>query len=1009
MLKNKCVLIFLAVMLIAGFTSLTAQEQGGEVVGTVFLPDGTSIPGVAVEATSPKLVGKRVAVTNETGRYRFPMLPSGKYTIEFKLEGFKSKVNKNVLVILGKTIKIDAIMETGDLKTEIVIVGNTPTIDVRKSSSAANITKDIISKLPKGRNFLSVITKGSGVNYEKNFDNDANGADKFDDGTRSNSGISFDGASSSENTFFVDGVDTTTLFTGDSGARVNVDFIEEVQVKSAGYAAEFGGSMGGVISVITKSGGNEFHGSLNLDYSGDKLDGGWGKTLRRNPFDDSIAEYVNYKEDQWNEFQPGFSLGGYIVKEKLWFFGAFQPRFTTRTRPASHIEGEGFSGDYTQKRTTLAGSLKLTGQIANNLRLSISGSLDNYKYEGDLPALNGSTNAEKEYDIYGFKYPAATIGGSLDYTLGNNLLISASGGFYRTNRVQAIAPDGPRYYHLLTNADVPGATDIVPGGWANYTYEDGNATLKDINTKLTGSMNFTYYADMLGGEHVLKAGVQYIRVGVDKSDAYPYDYYRFYWGEDYHGTQGTIPTTLGYVEVRDPFGSIAEVNSNRWAIYLQDSWTIGNRFTLNVGLRAEKEDIPAFAPGYDPPVQFAFGDKLAPRLGFAWDILGDSSLKAFGSFGIYYDVMKLSMAEGSYGGFKWLSSYYDLVNPDWQALTEQDHPVVDGFGGGDYFETRNWREVSFEETQPDMKPYQKNEFSFGLEKKMSEDLSISAKFLHNYIVNAIEDIGILFEDGNEHYFNGNPGSDWIRDIYNEKIAIGVLPAGVKPSDPVRKYTSFTVNIDKRFSNKWMGGISYTMSWLYGNFAGLASSDEIGRQDPGVERYYDSWFLTFTQDGEEELGYLMTDRRHQMKFYGAYSFDFGLTLGVNGFVMSGTPVQKEVYMNDMQGWYPEGRGSLGRTPMLWQLDVYAEQIVKLSDKYSLAISLNVTNITNNQIAQRLSGLYNLTSFRVEDIDILNGFNATDAANASGVTLDPRYKMETDFQSTIAARIGIKLMF
>ncbi len=1009
MLKHKSFIIFLAFILIAGFTSLTAQEQGGEVVGTVFLPDGTSIPGVAVEATSPKLVGKRVAVTNETGKYRFPMLPSGKYTIEFKLEGFKSKVNKNVEVILGKTIKVDAIMETGDIKTEIIIVGNTPTIDVRKSSSAENITKDIISRLPKGRNFLSVITKGSGVNYEKNFDDDANGADKFDDGSRGNSGISFDGASSSENTFFVDGVDTTTLYTGDSGARVNVDFIEEVQVKSAGYAAEFGGSMGGVISVITKSGGNEFHGSLNLDYTGDMLDGGWGKTLRRNPYDDSIAEYVNYKEDQWNEFQPGLSLGGYIIKDKLWFFGAFQPRFTTRTRPASHIEEEGFSGDYIQKRTTMAGSLKLTGQIANNLRLSLSGSLDNYKYEGDLPALNGTSNPDKEFDIYGFEYPAATIGGSLDYTLGNNLLISATGGYYKSNRVQAVAPDGPRYYHPRTNADVSGATDIVPGGWANYTYDDGYATSKDINEKLTGSMNLTYYADMLGGEHVIKAGVQYVRLGVDKDDAYPYDYYRFYWGDDYESPNlGTVPTTLGYVEVRDPFGVIATVNSTRWALYLQDSWTIGNRFTLNLGVRAEKEDIPAFAPGYEPPIQFAFGDKLAPRIGFAWDILGDSSLKVFGSFGIYYDVMKMELAEGSYGGFKWISSYYDLVDPDWHNLVESDHPVVGGFGGGEYYESLDWRPVSYENTQPDMKPYQKNEFSFGLEKKLKEDLSISVKFLHNNIVNAIEDIGIQFEDG-EHYFNGNPGSQWIQDIFDEQAALGVIPVGAKASKPVRKYSSFTVNVDKRFSNNWMGGVSYTMSWLYGNFAGLSSSDELGRQSPGVERYYDAWFMTFNQDGDEELGYLMTDRRHQMKFYGAYSFDFGLTLGVNGFVMSGTPVQKEIYLNGMQGWYPEGRASDGRTPMTWQLDVYAEHIFKLSDKYSVALSLNVANITNNQIAQRIYGLYNLQNVYVDDQMILDGFDATGAVDAKGATLDPRYKMETDFQSTIAARIGIKLMF
>jgi outer membrane receptor protein involved in Fe transport len=205
---------------------------------------------------------------------------------------------------------------------------------------------------------------------------------------------------------------------------------------------------------------------------------------------------------------------------------------------------------------------------------------------------------------------------------------------------------------------------------------------------------------------------------------------------------------------------VAAVNSTRWAVYLQDSWTIADKFTLNVGLRVEKEDIPAFAEGYAPPVQFDFFDKFAPRVGFAYDVFGDSNLKIFGSFGIYYDVMKLEMAEGSYGGFKWLSSYYDLVGPDWQ-FPEGDHPQTGGLNGGQYYQTRNWREVSFDTTQPDMQPYQKNEYSFGIQKALGEDWSVSARFLHNYIVNAIEDIGILMPDGSEHYYNGNPGSDWI--------------------------------------------------------------------------------------------------------------------------------------------------------------------------------------------------------------------------------------------------------
>jgi hypothetical protein len=1010
-------MLLVATALVCGVT-LFGQEQAGEVIGTVVLEDGSAIPGVAVECTGTNLVGKRTTVTSEVGAFRFPGLPGGTYEFTFILEGFKTVKRKGVTVEIGRTYKLDVVMETGAIRQEIVVTGKSPVIDVRRSSSAKNISKEVFSKLPKGRNFMSIVTQTAGLNFESEFQTATERADG-DYGA----GVSFDGASASENTFYVDGVDTTTLYEGKAGSRVNFDFIEEVQVKSSGYAAEYGGSMGGVISVITRSGGNEFHGSLGVYFDGSALGYDPRPTLRGNPLNEDLAEYVTYPEDSWTRIEPGIGLGGYLIKDKLWFFGSFMPKFKKITRDGStwpvpggtifagdtHMSG---SNEFTRKDTYYAGSLKLTGQLANNLRLSVSGTIDYSDWTGEIPAANGSGNPEKDYAIYGYKDPKFTVGGHLDYTLGNNLMINASAGYFQADHQQKIGPDGPRYFFLTTNAGVPGmpADLIRTSGYANYGYYDGYQTTKSLENKLTGTFDMTYYVN-LGGEHVWKAGVQLVRIGVDKDDAYPYDYNRLYWGRDYEHSDGqTRPTTLGYIEVRDPFGVVAAVNSTRWAVYLQDSWTIADKFTLNVGLRVEKEDIPAFAEGYDPPVQFDFFDKFAPRIGFAYDVFGDSSLKIFGSFGIYYDVMKLEMAEGSYGGFKWLSSYYDIVDVNWLSnYPETDHPQTGGLAGGQYYQTRNWREVSFDTTQPDMKPYQKNEYSFGIQKTLGEDWSISARFLHNYIVNAIEDIGILMPDGSEHYYNGNPGSAWIQAKFQEGIDSGILPAGIKASKAVREYTSVTINLDRKFKDNWLGGMSYTWSRLYGNFAGLASSDEHGRKSPSVERYYDGWFLTYNQFGEEEFGPLATDRPHQFKFYGAYTFDWGLTFGFNAFAMQGSPLQTEMYLNGMQGYYPLGRGSDGRNPFLWQLDIYAEYNLKLSDKYTLNFNVNVSNITNNKIAQRTNMLYNDAGVYMTEQEILDGFNYADVIAAKGAHLYPLYKMEYRYLDSISARIGVKFLF
>ena len=261
----------------------------------------------------------------------------------------------------------------------------------------------------------------------------------------------------------------------------------------------------------------------------------------------------------------------------------------------------------------------------------------------------------------------------------------------------------------------------------------------------------------------------------------------------------------------------------------------------------------------------------------------------------------------------------------------------------------------------------------------------------------------------EIYFIGNPGSDWIQSKYDESQSLGLMPEGVKSVEAVRRYSAITVSLDKRFSRRWLGGVSYTLSRLYGNYSGLASSDEFGRQAPYTSRYFDTWFMNVGEDGDEVLGLLPTDRTHQFKVYGAYAFDFGLTAGFNAFAMSGTPVQTEVYLNGMQGWYPYGRGDWGRTPGLWQLNTYLEYNLKLSDRFTMQLSLNIDNITNNDTAQRIHQLYNEGVIYVDEQLIFDGFDAIAKILERGAKLDPRFRMERNFQAPIAARLGAKLLF
>ncbi|MGD9347566.1 MAG: carboxypeptidase-like regulatory domain-containing protein, partial [Candidatus Aminicenantes bacterium] len=206
-----------------------AQEQTGILVGVVSDTDSAFLPGVTVEARSPAQPGVAADITDELGRFRLLGLTPGTYSITFKLPGFKTLKREGILVRLGRTFNLEVTLEQATMEEEVTVVGESPVVDLKKSGTTFNFGKEMITKLPSGRDFTSVIHLTTGVN-----DEGAIGG-----------GTMMDGASSSENMYFVDGVDTTSMYSGDTAQRVLIEFVEEVQVKSSGYEAEHGGSMGG--------------------------------------------------------------------------------------------------------------------------------------------------------------------------------------------------------------------------------------------------------------------------------------------------------------------------------------------------------------------------------------------------------------------------------------------------------------------------------------------------------------------------------------------------------------------------------------------------------------------------------------------------------------------------------------------------------------------------------------------------------------------------------------------
>src|SRR5438093_7424982 len=248
----------LAVLSLLVCTSLFAQTTGN-LTGKVTDTNGGALPGVTIEVKSPALQGTRSVSSDRDGTYRFALLPPGDYAVTFRLEGLAPEARKNVTVSLGKDTSLDMTMRPAAVSAEIIVSATAPVLDTTSTTLGTNLNTRAIETLPSGRNYASVVQVTPGVSSDANPLN------------AQQSTISVYGSSGAENSFFIDGVNTTNVEYGFQGKELNFEFISEVDVKTGGYEAEYGRSTGGIINVITKSGGNVYSGDVFSYYDSDAL------------------------------------------------------------------------------------------------------------------------------------------------------------------------------------------------------------------------------------------------------------------------------------------------------------------------------------------------------------------------------------------------------------------------------------------------------------------------------------------------------------------------------------------------------------------------------------------------------------------------------------------------------------------------------------------------------------------------------------------------------------------
>jgi len=865
--------LFINFMLLLVFAFGFSQTgQTGRIQGKVLDDEGAPLPGVKVTVTSPSLVAPKIdRITSVSGVFRFPSLPPGTYEVTFELQGFNKILRKGIIVSAAKTTSLDITMTLATIEEEITVEGKSPTVDKQTTTKTATIDTDFITSIPATRTFGTYFNMTPGTT----------------------SGTSH-GGSVRDNVFSIDGVNTTDAVVGTEALFFSMDTIEEISVQTGGLSAEYGQVRGAIVNAVSKSGGNEFHGSLDMYYRGKKFQ---SNNTKGTPLE---GEESGFKY----EMEPGINLGGPIIKDKLWFFVN-----------ASFWKQERIVSGYPYDKDTETGVdqlrpypyLKLTFQPNQDNRF-----IFNYRFSDIRRHHRGASRYNTEETTWEQKTPTHVI--NLHYTrfFGKDFFINVKAFAYISKFDLLAKNDKPNYWEYTTNRN------SVSMGYNDLNPRD----------RYSIQTNATIFIEDFLGSHEIKTGIEYMEgfggrtLEFGRHPVNGMSFINTYNGNPWYGWW------YAPYDVKE--------KSRNLSFYIQDAWNITDKLTANVGLRFDN-----MAGIYPPQMQDEgeqelFGytynrgitksitaytwNTLSPRLGLIYDLLGDGKTMIKTSFSRYY-IANLTqwISRGNPNG--WVD-YGAYINPDWTTGNVFSVEI----SGPEYAPKYGYGDYGFKAPYVD-------EFIVGLEREIFEDASLGVRYIKKWDRNLIEDanannidIDKLLSSGEYDWINYTPVTavdpyDGSTVTFWEQLA--TYPAElymVNPPDAKRDYDGVEVTFDKRYSHGWQLKASY----VWQNSRGLIGTD-FGNSWSGTG-YYDN-----PNSHINAIGRFPYERRHQVKLQGTVKGPFGINFGTYFRYLSGRRYTRQIRSSDLglslyQGnetIYAEERGSSGY-PGLVMWDVKLEK-------------------------------------------------------------------------------------
>ncbi len=997
-------LVLSVCLLLAAPVSVFAQTTG-TIDGTVTDQSGAALPGVTVEITSPNLQGARTATTGADGRYLFPSLPPGIYTVTGSLAGF-GKVEKKATVSLERRASVFLQLALSTT-AEVTVTGEAPIVDSTSTTTGSNYNAAIMNKLPLGRNYAQIVFTQPGVQAD------------FGETQGRSLAISIYGSTSSENLFLIDGVNTTNVIKGFQGKDINGEFIQEVEVKTGGYQAEYGRNTGGVVNVITKSGGNEFHGGA-FGYFSDT-------GMRANVKDDFAtpefsqtgdAQFQNATLEKDARQELGGDLGGFVLKDKVWFFGAYN-RVQVNQNVQLHDLGNSatFGHDFPVSFVQNKYSGKLTLNLLQGTTIIGSVFSDSQTQLGALttttPFMTGSITAGVPNSLVSTTYAGRRDTGGPDYGARLNQLFGSFGIFtfqyaqhadrYGTQPDQIELPARRDYTAtgcppvIVATTTGCGVNFVSGGGFGNVFGPTVNNTSArhDYAGAFTGyvqnheiKVGGDYQTDVTQGSTYFTGG-QRVRVrpclnatsnpGASFCDLSLAPFYTNSKGSTYqvfYQHDLLANGTAGSFEVIDasPFST----PTKRWSAYIQDQWRIMPALTVNVGVRYDSEKYygqcplgepcgptPATeVPGGENFLAFKLTDQWAPRIGVVWDFAGDGTSKAYASVGRFYYAIPTDLNVRVFTANSALQTFnysqtsitqFPVTCSTSPSVTSGCVPRSQGFQGGN---------AAGEPSDAGTKAAYQDELSIGVEKAFDPTLSVGLKGTYRTLGRTVEDrcdLDSTVAPSSCAFYN--PGG-------TGPAASGQYPlcdGSGNPTDPLagtcgipqtnvgaakRYFRGIELVARKQVSNEIWAQASFLYSSLLGNYSG-AIRESSGQTDPGINADFDYYSFLHNAYGNLEL-----DRPVQARIDTVYNAPFGLSAGLQFYVRSGIPVTKQGWFNDLYGveLFIDKRGSTARMPTDYDMNISLGYNYTVGP-VTITPMLYVFNLINNQTRVNIDNTFN----------------------------------------------------